>query len=132
MNPSRPVVLVTAHGKDSVDRLDWASLARDRQTLAVYMAVRRFPELTRKLVRHGRPADTPIAIVENGTTAKQRIIRGRLGQLAMLARAHAVTSPAMLFIGDVASLQLGGASDDTANFQPLAPESAIPRKAVIQ
>ncbi len=126
---SQSVVLVTAHGKNSVDRLDWASLARDRQTLAVYMAVRRFPELTRNLVANGRPAETPIAIVENGTTRQQRVVRGRLGQLAMLAEAHSVTSPAMLFIGDVAALNLGHA---TQAIEPPTLESAIQQTAVIQ
>ena len=126
---SQSVVLVTAHGKDSVDRLDWASLARDRQTLAVYMGVRRFPELTRELVAHGRPPDTPIAIVENGTTQRQRVIRGRLGQLAMLAAAHGVASPAMLFIGDVASLELAG---EAPSVTPFPRESAIPKVAGIQ
>lgn len=101
---SQSVVLVTAHGKDSVDSLDWRSLARDRQTLAVYMAVQRLPELMRNLVANGRPADTPVAIVEKGTTAEQRVIRGRLGQLPMLAAAHGVVSPAMLYIGEVATL----------------------------
>ena len=129
---SQSVVLVTAHGKDSIDRLDWASLARDRQTLAVYMAVRRIPELTQKLVAHGRPAETPIAIVENGTTPRQRVIRGRLGQLAMLAEAHAVASPAMLFIGEVAALQLGDAGNIPLPIEPMPRESAIPETAVIQ
>ena len=126
---SQSVVLVTAHGKNSVDRLDWASLARDRQTLAVYMAVRRFPELTRQLVAHGRPPETPVAIVENGTTQQQRVVRGRLGQLAMLAEAHAISSPAMLFIGDVAALHLG---DAMRAIEPASLESAIQERAVIQ
>ncbi len=101
---SQSVVLITGHGKDSVDRLDWPSLARDRQTLAVYMGVSRFPELMNKLVEHGRAADTPIAIIENGTTPDQRVIRGSLGQLPLLARAHQVRAPAMLIIGEVAKL----------------------------
>ena len=97
-------MLITGHGKNSVDRLDWPSLARDRQTLAVYMAVRRLPELMNKLIEHGRRADTPIAIIENGTTPDQRVIRGSLGQLTLLAAAHQVSAPAMLIIGEVAQL----------------------------
>ena len=103
---AQSVVFVTAHGKNSIDTLDWPSLARDRQTLAVYMGVRRFPDLVEKLIGHGRPAGTPIAIVERGTTREQRIIRGTLGQLTLLAQAHRVEAPAMLFIGDVARLGL--------------------------
>ncbi len=100
---AQSVVFLTAHGKDSIDSLDWPSLARDRQTLAVYMGVRRFPDLMDKLIRHGRPADTPIAIIERGTTRKQRVLRGTLGQLTLLAVAHNVAAPAILFIGEVAA-----------------------------
>lgn len=100
---AQSVVLLTAHGKESVDTLDWPSLARDRQTLAVYMAVHRFGDLMNRLIEHGRAADTPVAIIENGTTPKQRIIRGTLGQLTLLADAHQLQPPAMLIIGEVAN-----------------------------
>lgn len=100
---AQSVVFLTAHGKDSIDSLDWPSLARDRQTLAVYMGVRRFPDLMARLIRHGRPADTPIAIIERGTTREQRVLRGTLGQLTLLAEAHQVAAPAILLIGEVAA-----------------------------
>ncbi len=99
---AQSLVLLTGHGKGSVDTLDWPSLARDRQTLAVYMGVRRFPELMQNLTAHGRAADTPVAIIERGTTPDERVVRGTLGQLPMLAKAHGISSPAMLIIGDVA------------------------------
>lgn len=100
---SQSVVFVAAHGRDSVDRLDWSSLARDRQTLVFYMAVKRFPVLMNSLIAHGRPAETPIAIVERGTLPEQRVIRGTLGQLALLAEARRIQAPAILLVGDVAA-----------------------------
>ncbi len=121
---AQSVVFVTAHGKDSIDRLDWPSLARDRQTLAVYMGVGRFETLMRKLTRHGRPADTPIAIIERGTLPEQRIVRGALGQLPMLARAHRIRSPAMLIIGEVTRL---GRSQPPAE---MAAKTAIENSAI--
>lgn len=101
---SQSVAFVTAHGKNSVDNLDWQSLARDQQTLAFYMGVRRFPDLMQQLVSHGRAPSTPIAIIENGTTRKQRILRGTLGQLVLLAEANEVKAPAILIVGEVAEL----------------------------
>ena len=101
---SQSVAFVTAHGKDSVDKLDWPSLARDKQTLAFYMGVKRFPDLMNNLTGNGRSVDTPIAIIENGTTPKQRVIRGTLGQLTLLAEAHRVKAPAMLIVGEVTAL----------------------------
>lgn len=125
---SQAVVLLTAHGKGSVDTLDWPSLARDRQTLAVYMGVDRFPELMRRLIACGRPAGTPVAIVENGTTPRQRVVRGSLGQLAMLADAHRIQSPAMLFIGEVTRFGLVTQAPRTAAGEgTMAPGSAIPQ-----
>lgn len=123
---AQSVVLLTAHGKDSVDSLDWPSLARDRQTLAVYMAVRRFPVVMNRLIEHGRPADTPIAIVENGTTPAQRIVHGTLGQLTLLAEAHRVTAPAMLIVGEVVARAVTAAAPSRGN---AAGKSAIHKLA---
>jgi len=103
-NVAQSVSFVTAHGKDSVDQLDWEALARDKQTLAFYMAVQRFPDLMNNLIAYGRSADTPVAIIEKGTTPQQRVIRGTLGQLTLLADAHRVKAPAMLIVGEVAVL----------------------------
>lgn len=108
---SQSVAFVTAHGSDSVDNLDWQALARDRQTLAFYMAVRRFPDLMNNLIDNGRSADTPVAIIEKGTLPDQRVIRGTLGQLTLLAEAHRVAAPAMLIVGEVAAL--GSQNDRT-------------------
>ena len=126
---AQAVVMLTAHGKDSVDNLDWPSLARDRQTLAVYMAVRRFPDLMQQLIKHGRAADTPVAIIERGTTPQQRVIRGTLGQLTLLAEAHRIKAPAMLIIGEVARLGSGNATSpdefEQSELEAISAESAI-------
>jgi uroporphyrin-III C-methyltransferase/precorrin-2 dehydrogenase/sirohydrochlorin ferrochelatase len=104
---AQSVVLLTAHGKNSVDRLDWPSLARDRQTLALYMAVRRFAEIRSKLIEYGRSPDTPIAIIENGTSDNQRIIHGHLEDLVDLADQKDIVAPALLLVGEVAELGIG-------------------------
>ncbi|MCZ6810068.1 MAG: siroheme synthase CysG [Proteobacteria bacterium] len=104
---AQSVVLLTAHEKDSVDRLDWPSLARDRQTLALYMAVRRFPDIQSKLVEYGRSPDTPIAIIERGTSDDQRVIHGTLENLTNLAEQHDVVAPALLIVGEVAGFGVG-------------------------
>lgn len=100
---SQSVVFLTGHGKNSEDNLDWASLARDRQTLAVYMGVSQFASLSRNLRLHGRSAQTPFAIIERGTTPEQRVVMGTLDNLATVATHNQVKAPALLIIGDVAS-----------------------------
>ncbi len=101
---AQSVRLVTAHARDSLDTLDWPALAQERQTLAFYMAVSRLDVLQQRLLAHGRAADTPFALVENGTRPDQRIVAGTLTELSHLARVHAVESPALLIVGEVAAL----------------------------
>jgi uroporphyrin-III C-methyltransferase/precorrin-2 dehydrogenase/sirohydrochlorin ferrochelatase len=57
-----------------------------------------------KLIEHGRAASTPFAIVENGSRTNQRVIVGTLSELGQRAREHDVQSPALLIVGEVASL----------------------------
>ncbi|MDH5834353.1 siroheme synthase CysG [Luteimonas kalidii] len=101
---AQSVRLVTAHGKGSLDTLDWPALAQERQTLAFYMGVARLDVLQAQLLAHGRAPDTPFAIVENGTRPEQRVVTGRLTDLSHLAQRHAVQSPALLIVGEVAAL----------------------------
>ncbi|HMM67454.1 MAG TPA: siroheme synthase CysG [Dokdonella sp.] len=101
---AQAVRLVTAQGRDSMDTLDWQALAADRQTLAIYMGVSGLGRLREGLVRHGRPARTPFALIENGTRPGQRIVRGTLADLVEVAALHGVQSPALLIVGEVAAL----------------------------
>ncbi|MCL1634730.1 siroheme synthase CysG [Luteimonas sp. SX5] len=94
--------LVTAHRQDSLDAVDWRSLAQDKQTLAVYMGVAMLDALQTQLIAHGRSPDTPFALVENGSRAEQRVVVGKLSELVECARAHEARSPALLIVGEVA------------------------------
>jgi uroporphyrin-III C-methyltransferase/precorrin-2 dehydrogenase/sirohydrochlorin ferrochelatase len=93
--------LVTAHCGEALDTIDWHELARGRQTLAFYMGAGRLAAIQAQLTDHGRDAATPIAIVERGSRADQRVTTGTLGQLADIAARGGIASPAMLFVGDV-------------------------------
>ena len=101
---AQSVRFVTAHCQSSRDTLDWAALAQERQTLAVYMGVAELGVLQAQLIGHGRAASTPFALVENGSCAEQRVITGSLTNLAERAAFHAVRSPALLILGEVAAL----------------------------
>jgi uroporphyrin-III C-methyltransferase/precorrin-2 dehydrogenase/sirohydrochlorin ferrochelatase len=96
--------LVTAHCGESVDTLDWAALAQPRQTLALYMGVAALGRIAERLLTHGRGPTTPVAVVENGTRADQRVTLTTLAALDDLARRAAIDSPALLIVGEVAAL----------------------------
>jgi uroporphyrin-III C-methyltransferase/precorrin-2 dehydrogenase/sirohydrochlorin ferrochelatase len=101
---AQSVRLVTAHCGESIDTLDWPSLARERQTLAFYMGVASMGRIASKLAEHGRGCSTPIAVVENGSRPGQRVLLARLDELEDLATRARVSSPALLFVGEVAAL----------------------------
>jgi uroporphyrin-III C-methyltransferase/precorrin-2 dehydrogenase/sirohydrochlorin ferrochelatase len=97
------VQFVTAHCRESLDALDWKALAAPRQTLAVYMGVAHLGALRERLLAAGRAPDTPVAAIENGTRSDQRVIISSIERLADLAQTHALRSPSLLIIGEVAA-----------------------------
>jgi uroporphyrin-III C-methyltransferase/precorrin-2 dehydrogenase/sirohydrochlorin ferrochelatase len=96
--------LVTAHCGDSIDTLDWTALAQERQTVAIYMGVAGLTTIRERLLRHGRDAATPVAIIENGSRPDQRVTLATLGALEDLALRGDIQSPALLVVGEVAAL----------------------------
>ncbi len=101
---AQSVRLVTAHCREDEDNLDWPALAREKQTLAFYMGVGQLDLLTGRLLNHGRSPHTPFALIENGSRPEQRVLSGTLEQLPTLAAEHAIRSPALLIVGEVAGL----------------------------
>jgi uroporphyrin-III C-methyltransferase / precorrin-2 dehydrogenase / sirohydrochlorin ferrochelatase len=100
---AQSVRLVTAQCRQSVDTLDWAGLARERDTLAIYMGVSKLDEVTAQLLAHGRAPDTPFALIENGSLPSQRTLSGVLRDLPALAQRYAVSAPALLILGEIAA-----------------------------
>jgi uroporphyrin-III C-methyltransferase/precorrin-2 dehydrogenase/sirohydrochlorin ferrochelatase len=101
---AQSVRLLTAHCQSSTDSLDWRALAQEKQTLAIYMGVAELDRLRANLLEHGRSPNTRFALIENGSRPEQRVIVGSLDELPQLARRHAVVSPALLILGEVAAL----------------------------
>ncbi|MBE8539863.1 uroporphyrinogen-III C-methyltransferase [Geoglobus acetivorans] len=96
--------LVFITGKQERERLDWEALARLNATIVILMGVSNLRENVEKLLNHGKDPDTPVAIIENGTTEKQRIIRGKLSSIAGIAERENVKAPAVIVIGGVAEV----------------------------
>lgn len=107
---SSSVTLLAGHeanGKEGT-AIDWKRLPGGG-TLAVYMGVATTGELVRNLLETtGLPADTPFAVVANGTRRGQRVVRGRLGDLPRLVEDAGIRSPAVVFVGKTTSISLAG------------------------
>ncbi|MCR4303248.1 MAG: siroheme synthase CysG [Gallionella sp.] len=98
-------IFVTGHLKDGSMDLDWAALARPKQTIVVYMGLHGLATLCTELVAHGLPDSTPVAIVQQGTTQNQRVITGTLATLPGIAQAGKLQAPTLIIVGSVVTLR---------------------------
>jgi len=84
--------------------LDWPGLARRRQTVVIYMGLHGLQLLCEKLIEHGLPPDWPAAIIQQGTTPRQRTVAGTLATLPALAEAAKLKAPTLIIVGEVVKL----------------------------
>ena len=98
-----------ATGQETEDKdsgaIAWSELAHAAGTLVLYMSVSRLDAVMTRLLAAGRAASEPVALVERGTTARQRVITGTIGTIAAIARAADVQPPALTIIGAVVDLR---------------------------
>jgi len=104
---SSSVAVVTGHedGGKAGASVDWARLATAVDTLVIVMGLRRLPRIVADLVAHGRGPETPIALIRQGTTARQQIVVGTLADIVERAAAARLTPPVLIVIGEVVALQ---------------------------
>ena len=85
--------------------VDWETLAKSSDTLAVLMGQSNLRVIAAALVEYGRPPDTPVALVQWGTEPYQRTLVGTLANIADEAAAAGIGAPAVTVIGDVVKLR---------------------------
>jgi uroporphyrin-III C-methyltransferase / precorrin-2 dehydrogenase / sirohydrochlorin ferrochelatase len=83
--------------------VNWNALAAMSGTIVLLMAVERIELFADVLMDGGRPADTPVLVVQQGTTAAQRTLRATLADAAERIREDAIRPPAIIVIGPVAA-----------------------------
>ncbi|MGY5047724.1 uroporphyrinogen-III C-methyltransferase [Streptomyces sp. 900105755] len=83
---------------------DWPSLAKLTGTLVVLMGVDKIGKIAETLVAHGKSPQTPVALVQEGTTAAQRRVDATLATVAEVVRAEEVKPPAVIVIGEVVNV----------------------------
>jgi uroporphyrin-III C-methyltransferase/precorrin-2 dehydrogenase/sirohydrochlorin ferrochelatase len=82
----------------------WPAIAALRGTVVLMMAVENAPHIAAALVEGGRPADTPVAVVVEGTMPEERTVLATLGTLAEELDAHRVQPPAIIVVGEVVAV----------------------------
>lgn len=99
---AQSVQFITGHVQKDGREIEWASLAQSNNTLVFYMGLKQSGHISDKLITHGLAADTPCAIVENGTRKEQRVLTSSLVNLPVVAKS--AQSPALIVIGSVTTL----------------------------
>jgi uroporphyrin-III C-methyltransferase/precorrin-2 dehydrogenase/sirohydrochlorin ferrochelatase len=97
-------VFVTGNLKDGTVNLNWKALAHPHQTVVFYMGLHGVPILSKELVAHGLPGDTPVALVQQGTTQHQRVIISTLENLPEDVQRSELKPPTLIIVGEVVRL----------------------------
>ncbi|GAA0425330.1 uroporphyrinogen-III C-methyltransferase [Streptomyces luteireticuli] len=84
--------------------VDWAAVAKLRGTLVLLMSVEKIGAIAETLVRHGRDAETPVAVIQEGTTAAQRRVDATLATVGERIKEEGIRPPAVIVIGDVVAV----------------------------
>ncbi|MBB4198335.1 uroporphyrinogen-III C-methyltransferase [Rhodoblastus sphagnicola] len=98
-------VFVTGHGKDGPIDLDWSTLLRPNQTVAVYMGLAHLDFLMQEFLKRGADPALPAAVIENGTRPNQVTVTGTISDLAAKAVEAGLKGPTIIIIGHVVKLR---------------------------
>lgn len=102
---AQSVRFVTGHLKDGSSDLAWQDLVAPGQTLVFYMGLVGLAGICQALIDHGRAADTPAALIQQGTTQNQRVFTGTLASLPQLVAEQEVHAPTLVIVGEVVTLR---------------------------
>lgn len=99
-NVSNGFTVITGHDQ-SIEQINWDLFIKEKHTLIIYMGMKNLSKIIDKLSNHGINTETPIALVQWGTTSKQKCVTGTLETICLEAESHQISNPAIIIIGDV-------------------------------
>ena len=101
---AQSALFVTGHLKDGTMNLNWDAMVQPNQTVVVYMGLLGAKLLCKKLVEHGMKPETPIALVQQATTSKQKEFIGTLESMPQIIDTNTIKPPTLIIVGDVVQL----------------------------
>jgi uroporphyrin-III C-methyltransferase len=101
---NRAIILAAGHGADE-DAFDWTPLARAAQPLVLYMVMHNLERIAGALMRGGRDAKTPTAVIAGATTAAERIVISTLEEVAEAVRKERFEPPAIVVVGEIVNVR---------------------------
>ena len=99
--------IVTGHGREEKeqDDLNWPALAQGIDTIAFYMGIGNLNYICTRLIENGKSPDTKAAIIQWGTTARQKTVTGSLKNIEERTLQAGITHPAIVLVGDVVGMR---------------------------
>ena len=97
--------VITGHLKDESEELNWKALAALNGTMVFLMGVSNLRNISENLIENGKPEDTPVAIINWGTTTDQKSVEGTLSTIYDIAIEADIKPPSLIAIGDVVNLR---------------------------
>lgn len=97
------VVFIT--GQESRERLNWKALAQLNATIVVLMGLANIETICKNLMEHGKDPETPVAVIEKGFLPDERVVVGKLKDIAEKVKSQGVSPPAVIVIGGVVELR---------------------------
>ena len=103
---SSSVVFVTGHEdpQKTKDAVKWKKLAQSVETLVIMMGLSRIGEISKSLVAGGMSKNTPVAVIQNGTTENQKLVIGTLSNIEKKIKQSKITPPSIIIVGNVVKL----------------------------
>jgi uroporphyrin-III C-methyltransferase/precorrin-2 dehydrogenase/sirohydrochlorin ferrochelatase len=98
-------IFVTGHARDGEVDLNWDALIQPNQTIAVYMGLAMIGALASAFLKHGMSPEMPVAVIDNGTRRRQRVVGGTMADIAKRVEDAALQGPAIIIIGTVVTLR---------------------------
>ena len=99
--------VITGHEDPAKEEtaIDWAHLATAVDTLVFLMGVKNLADIVMHLIANGRSSETPVAVIQWGTTPEQRTVTGTLADIAGRVAEAGLTPPAITVVGEVVRLR---------------------------
>lgn len=100
------VVFVTGHEdlKKKKESVNWKKLAKSVDTIVIMMGLSRLEAICKQLMAGGLDKQIPVAVIQNGTTSKHRMIKGNLSNISKKVRDSKIAPPSIIIIGKVVGL----------------------------
>jgi len=100
------VVFVTGHEdpEKKTEVVKWKKLAKSVDTIVIMMGLSRIEVISRKLIEGGMDKNMPVAVIQNGTTSKQKMIKGTISNIANKIKRNKIKPPTNIIIGRVVDL----------------------------